>query len=289
MFLGKTGLLLLCLGALFLMQSCALKNKFQPMKTYPGINIPDGEYLHYSEYKDNKKYSDVYFVTKRMTNETGALVYRTYCNLIPETDSQLKVDYYTNWPVYFIFDPKTGSVLETVGNISSNVMNNWSGFGTEGLIYWHYKLDQKNGVVNYLSKSLKGSETNSIKLQVKINPAFPSGDMLGGMFFSSRYLDPANGGVLYSLTPQVMKEPMAIGWKLKPNETLTTKAGTFEVKKISVAPADPFIYQLVSPIIKGLVKGKEIAYFVEGSDRKLVVKFRMMVSDMVLEDISIVK
>jgi len=45
----------------------------------------------------------------------------------------------------------------------------------------------------------------------------------------------------------------------------------------------------VSPIIKGLVKDKEIAYFVEESDRKLVVKFQMMVSDMVLEDISIVK
>jgi len=241
MFHSKTGLLLLCLGALLMMQSCGVKNKFQPMKTYTIMDIPDGEYLHYSEYKDNKKYSDVYFVTKKMTNETGDLVYRTYCNIIPEVDSQLKAEYYTNWPVYFVFDPKSGSVLETVGNISPNVMNNWSGFGTEGLIYWHYKLDQKTGVVNYLSKSIKGSVTNSIKLQVKINPIFPSGDMLGGMFFSPRYLDPDKGGVLYSLTPQVMKEPMAISWKLKPNETLTTKAGTFQVKKISLVPADPFI------------------------------------------------
>ncbi len=110
---------------IFSMQAVLLypmANKIEkiPMKTYGDTVIPDGEFLHYIVYFGGEKDSDYYYVTRKETDENGALYYRIYYIAIPVTEGKKPPENYSNWPSTFMIDPARGSLIESEVRINPN-------------------------------------------------------------------------------------------------------------------------------------------------------------------------
>lgn len=258
-----------------------------PMKPYPAVGITDGEYLHYGEYGKIKN-TDLYFLTKKETNLSGDTIYRTYCDYIPVASRRKKAENYKNWPAVIVVDPKSGSVIETEVKLDPNDFDSWAAFGNKGVFYWHYQLYGDKGYFEYITRSLKGGQTNECKIRGKVRDGFPYEDMVMYMIYSPRFLDFHKGGVLYSIAVQ-NTEPKSVSWEEASKETIRTKAGSFETMKIKGVFADPFVNPFLVSIIKSLMHGKEITWYVEESNRKLVVLLQTLMTDFVLEEVATVK
>jgi hypothetical protein len=133
--------------------------------------------------------------------------------------------------------------------------------------------------LEYRSKKINGDVTNESKYIVKFNTDFPSVDIRGGIYLS-RFLDPRSGGIYYSINPDTLREPSPSIIRYASDEIITTKAGSFRVKKLIFVGADPFISKLMEPILK------KIAFWVEDSDRRIVIKISTFAGDEILEEIS---
>ena len=163
-----------------------------PMKTYPSTDIPDGEFLRYSIYAGGEKNSDLYLVTKRVTDGKGGFYYRAYLNILSVSESKKPPENYTNWPVYYLIDPVSGSTIESEGHYDKKLRKDSavaSAFGMGNVVSYEYHLYRDKGYVEYKSKSVNGEVTNESKYQVKVNPDFPSGNTMDVMFYSPRLLD----------------------------------------------------------------------------------------------------
>ncbi len=255
----------------------SLANKIEkiPMKTYPVVNIPDGELLRYGNYIRGEKNSDTYYVTRLITNENGVL-YRIYAN------SNYTADY-TNWISYYLIDPKQGTVLESCEHLSTNqeYMRENAKYGIVNTFFIHYILHRDKKYVEYTEKSLKENGVSESRYKVDINPGFPSWD--GGAFFmlSPRFMDVKSGGIFYLVGPAFFKEPVPVTLKYEAKASIGTKAGTFRVKKMATVIADPFIGKLMEPFTK------EGSTWVEDSDRRLLIKIhRSDENETFLEEIS---
>ncbi len=251
-----------------------------PMKTYPGINIPDGEFLHYISYNGGDKSGDIYFVVRKINNGKGKFLYRIYLDMVPLGEKP--PENFTNWPVTYLIDPERAVTLESDAHYDKKMMDNpvTAAFGIGNLISFQYRLNRDKGYVEYLSKNVKGSVTNESRYLIKVNPDFPGGKDMEFMFYSIRMLDVRSGGISYTIMPEFMKEPMAGFYKIDSKLTVKAGAGTFSVNKIIAIGGDPFFAKLLEPILK------KFAYYVEDSDRRLVVKVNTFAGDIVLEEIS---
>lgn len=239
-FIGGLFLILFFTAGAFSMGN----NKLVPMKLYPAVDIPDGEFLHYGFLSAGEKSSDYYFVTRKITDGKGGFFYRCYEDIISISSRRKPDKNYTSWPIYYDIDPKLGSVISSVGNLTAEDTKDWPKAPSgEIFLSWNYRLDNDKGTVEYSSKMLKGKETNESKSLVKFSTGFPSTDQWGGSTLF-RLLDPRSGGVYYVITAMYMKEPMPFTIKYISTETIETKAGTFRVDKLNNLPGDPFLGKL---------------------------------------------
>ena len=245
-----------------------------PMKPYRVINIPDGEYLHYSYYFGGEKSLDNYMVTKKVSNSNGDILYRIYFNSIAVSGGKKPSEDYTKWPMFFLVDPGIGCVIESETHYSTNSP------GIGGLIYSHYRLFRDRGYIEYISKSIKGAETFESRYRVRVNPDYPSWDMWSGIYFSMRFMDVRTPGIIYIIIPEVIKEPIPFTAVYSGSDTVTVKAGTFKVNKSKMAMGDAFLGKLLNPMMGNATS------LVTDSDRRLVVKIGAAQNANILEEIS---
>lgn len=259
------------LPALIVLNDCA-KEVYRkvPMKPCSTIGIPDGEYLHYVNYTGGEKISDEYAVTRIISNSSEAVLYKIYIKNISVTLSNREPGNYTDWPTRFLIDPRSGSVLEGDQYFATNKqeMQSMQKYGMGNLLYEHYKLESDKGRVEFNTRSVLNSRTNESRVYVKIKPGFPVWEGEAFMFYSLRFLDFRKGGIVYAAAPEYMKEPMPNTYTIQSKETIQTANGSYKTVRLGWSEADPFIDKLLGPIIKN------IGYWLEDSDRKLVVKVK---------------
>ncbi len=257
----------------------SMGNKTLPMKTYTGTEITEAEFLHYCQYFGGERDSDYYYVTRTETNGKGGLYYRVYYITIPVSEGKKPPENYSNWPSFFVIDPKTGSIIESEFKLNPNDSIKWAKGGLGYLIYGHYKLFHDKGYVEYFSKKKTDYGTNETRYIVRFNTDIPSGDV-SGVYFQPRFLDPLNTGVYYKIIPEFMKDAMPVTMKFLSKETIKVKAGTFRVNKYSIVMADPFVGKLVESVMKNSI------IMIEVSERRLVVKSDIPGGYVELEEIS---
>ncbi len=259
------------IAALFAVLACAGGGKI-PMKVYSNLDIPDGEYLHYGYYYRGEKALDNYMVTRKITNGMGGFSYLIYFDMISVSVKEGPAKDYTKWPMFFLVDPLSGSLVESVIKYSTNSP------GINGVIYSHYRL--LKGYVEYITRSLKNHETNENRYRVNVKPGFPSWDMWSSIYFTLRFLDVRSPGVEYVIIPEVMKEPIPFSAVYLGKETIKTGAGSFDVIKAKMPMGDPFLGRLLDPMMGNAYS------MIEDSDRRLVVKIGAADNGNVLEEIS---
>ncbi len=266
--------------------SCANLGKQKlPAKVYPVVNVSDGEYLVYGYYVGGEKSSESYMVTKKETGKNGELFYKVY-GVQAKSPADRKIpDNYKEWPSFYIIDPWQGSVIEAVYSIkTSDIKDIDPANPYSSLIYSHYKLHRDSGYVEYTSKSLKNKELIEKNYRVNIKKDYPVCDANSTFYFPTRFLDVRNGGILYMVSPEFLKDPVPFSFKYESRETIRTKAGQFAAIKGAVVSGDPFIGQLVGPLLK------KFAIWYEDSDRRLTVKIQLAYGGyMELEEISNVR
>lgn len=254
--------------------SCS-KAGFIPLKTRDKINIPDGEFLHYESYKGNEKDSDFYYITRK-TNQ----LYRIYMKNISVNSRKIITGEYTNWPSLFIIDPVKGSVIEmsmTMDTNTSIYKNNETGMAYP--YYWDYKLSSDKSRVDFNMKSILNRKLTISRYRVRVNPAFPVWENISLSSFAPRFLDYHNSGILYSVAPFVLKDPLPFSFKHIKSEEIETKAGSFKTDEIETAMADPFLERMMSRFTEGS------GMWVDSSSG-LLIKNRFLGSETVLENIS---
>lgn len=273
---------------------CACSSNESPMKTFPEIKIPDGELLRYGVYLSGVKQTDIYLTTKKETNVNGDILYRTYINIIQAGSGGKPSRNYKNWPAFSLFDPKSGSVVESGGNLNNNDMKNW--LCDSGFIFWNYKLHQDEGFVEYISKNLENGKTNTAAGRININRNIPNDDIWFDMFNLSRVLDIEKGGYKGLLNQEYFDIPVTFKFTNVSSETLLTKAGKFQTKRYEALDDLGFKWLLMMPRMLPLFpsfgpyfkknKFENYAIYVENSDRRLIVKEHIMVAgDFILEEI----
>ena len=250
-----------------------------PMKTCPEADIPDGEFLHYSQYIGGEKSIDEYFVTIKVKNDKGGFFYRIYEDIISPSGKRKLPAKYTDWPISVLIDPVRCTTLESIVNLKTNELKEFESFGVGGMIYSHYQFFSNEGVVRYTSKSIKDDEIITKSYMVIVNPDFPLLDAFSTSF-AYRFLDPQNPGIFFYVIPDFIKEPIPLSFRLDKKDTITLKAGTFHVNRLIVTMGDPFIGKLMEPFLKNLV------LMIEDSNRRIAVMQRMAGSETVLEEIS---
>ncbi len=269
----------------FFIISCAIIGKHNvPKKSFPGVIIPDGEFLRYGVYTSGEKVSDYYYVVKKVTKEKGGLSYRFYINLKAVSNGNRGPGNYTEWPISILFNPVTGQTIESEGHIKTNDLKEMENMGYGGLTYWHYQLFRDKGYIKYVSKSVKGDQTFTKTFTIKVKTDFPIIDLLSSGIIAGRFIDPGTPGVYYLALPNFLKEPLPVTSSYENDkESMTTKAGTFRVHKLNAVMADPFIAGLTGEMMKSL------SIFIEDSDRRLMIKSRELKTEIILEEISNVK
>ena len=238
-----------------------------PMKVYTNLNIQDGEFLRYGMYNGGDKVWDYYYVTRITNLREGGFYYRLYMDIIPPKGGKRLPADYTKWPIWALVDPIKAQTIEAEGNIATNAMDDpiYSSYGLSGLFYFHYQLDREKGYAKYMSKSLSGDKIITTSYTVKVITAFPLMEVFSQDFISDRLVDPRSPGVMYWIIPNFMKEPLPMSFKVGKSETLTVKAGTFKVKRITMTMGDPFLAKLGEPILKSS------SLLLEDSDRRLPI------------------
>jgi hypothetical protein len=256
-----------------------------PMKPYPVINIPDGEFLRYGIYNRGEKISDTYYVTRKIADKNGAVLYRIYWIFIDTSSSRKPPADYTNWPNYDLIDPKLGLVLEAGTYLSTNKdeMKKNAVYGMGDTVETHYQLYRDENFVEFNQKSIGDNGVTENKSKVSVKPGFSSWEGQAYFMLSPRFMDSRSGGILYLVAPTVLKEPIPVILKSGVKSILSTKAGSFHVNKIETVMADPFIEKLYEPI------AKKSGYWVEDSDRRLMIKIQQTDIESFLEEISNVK
>ncbi len=241
-----------------------------PMKAYPVINIPDGEFLRYGNYTRGEKTYDVVFVAKIITNENGNVLYRIYSDMIAYPGGKKPQKDYTKWPSYYLIDPQKGLVLEVEQYLSTNSeeMKNNTIYGMGDTFYTHYILHQDTGNVEYKTKGFKDNGIIESSYKAYIKPGYSAWEGGAYFMFSPRFMDPKSGGIMYLVAPAFLKDPVPITIMSAAKEIIETTAGTFNVIKVNTIMADPFIGKLMEPIIKSS------GYWIEDSDRKLLIKIK---------------
>ncbi len=250
------------------------------MKSCNNNEIPDGEYLHYGTYKGGEKTADQYFVSRRISNAQGGFFYRIYFDIINISDHKKPPADYAKWPAYLIADPKKAQVIESEGSFSPLDSKNWSSIGGSGIVYWHYLLNREKWVMEYTSKNEKDNVVFSKNYRINIKRDFPLFDLFSINFLACRLIDPSGGGYMYWIIPKLLKEPLAVSARIDKKEVITTGAGAFRVIKIDLLLGDPFISRLAESLLKSH------GYYVEDSNRKLVIKELIPGGFSILEDIT---
>jgi hypothetical protein len=264
--------------------ACSLGRQNVPMKTYSRIDIPDGEFLHYSDYFNGEKMVDHYYVTKIVKNGNGGIFYRIYYDILSYGGNRNLPENYENWPVRILIDPVSGSTIDSEGNINQNDLKSYnpSSFGIGGLTYWHYRLFRDKGYVEYVSRSASGEKTLMQTFKVKIDPAFPSTDAFS-LLFVYRLMDTESHGIIYWVMPYFMKDPMPVTLRSIKKETISIKSGTYKTIKVDTVMGDRFFATLMEPFTK------YSSVLVEDSDRRLLIKSQVQNKVTLLEEISNVK
>lgn len=260
-----------------------------PAKVNPNISVPNGEYLLYGNYVGGEKIFDAVYVTIHKTNEDGKLLYYVYSEIIPfPRDFEVSKDY-KNWSSEYIIDPVTGSVLEgrqDYSNLDKRGREIIDKYAMKDVFQTHYIYHQDKGYVEYITKTIVDNNIDNIKerrYKVNVKSEFPAWDsnLVGG--HAPRIMNLLDGGIIYSIAPQFLKEPMPISFTRGETKEMETKAGTFKVYQLIGNVVDPFLGKLLAGFIKGG------AQWVEDSDRRLNVFYQRSPNDIsILEEISIV-
>ncbi|MBN2441120.1 MAG: hypothetical protein JXJ04_07230 [Spirochaetales bacterium] len=259
--------------------------KMSPLEPNQSLDIPDGEYLHYVNYVDEKKHADFYLVTKREKNDKGDLLYRVHFDIINVLDNKKLPTKYTDWAAFLVIDPRIGSVIESGGTLLPNDMKNW--IRIAGLTSWQYKMNNDHTLVNF---NYKKSEKNKIiekNFKIKTTPKVPTGGLWMSMFFIYRMLNIQDGRYMHLVNPFFFENST---WPFElrsmKQETVKTKAGSFDCTKYIACRGRMFPMSIFK---KDFVPVPNLPYWVENSERRLVIKESTMAGnsgDYVLEDIS---
>ena len=250
-----------------------------PMKTYSSINIPDGEYLHYSAYTGGEKVSDIYYVTKKQTNSSGGIIYYLYKDSVPVTNSSKHQVDYKKWPSYTIIDPKQGAVIEANAFFATNSMSQYNNVGGD-VFYYHYQLNNEQGYVDYISKTVKKDQVRTMRSRVNVKPGLPIWDRAGVFMQSTRFMDFNSGGSMLMVVPDVLKTPIACTYKFISKENISNSAGIFKVNKLCLMLTDAFMGKLLDFMLKGMYT------YIEDSDRRIMILYHTPGTDWKLEAIS---
>ncbi len=252
-----------------------------PMKAFHDIDIPDGEFLHYFSYTGNEKDSDIYFVTRKETGVNGGTVYRIYMVNISVSGGKKLPENYRDWPSSFLIDPIAGTVLEmkmTMDTDTSIYKNNEN----QPFPYsWNFKRSLDGRYVDFNMKTIKGRQSAESRYHFKVNPLFPVWENISLGFFSPRFMDLSSHGIIYSIAPFLVKEPLPFSFRCVAIETIKTRAGSFLTTMVAIAMADPFLEKIMEPFTK-----QKTGIWVENSGRRVIAKVELMDNVTELEEIS---
>lgn len=200
-------LILITILSLMLVE-CSRSAYKAPMKSYVGIQIPDGEYLQYQDLIGGDKHAEYYIVTKIVTNDQGKIYFKMFMSIITFPNKMIIPVNYEDWQVKLLFDPLQPAVIETEGHLTTNDMNAYANFGLNGIVYWHFLFNKKTGYVDYISKSINNDTESTRHYRIRVKSDFPLFEMMTVGFFDVRFLDPQSKGFAYVVMPDFMKEPL---------------------------------------------------------------------------------
>ena len=264
----------------FIINAYTMGNKqVIPMKPYSSINIPDGEYLHYAIYTGGEKETDIYYLTKKETNSIGGIIYYLYKDSVSVTNSSKHQKDYKKWPSYTIIDPKQGAVIEANAFFDTNALLDYNNVGGD-VFYYHYQLNNEQGYVDYISKTLKKNQVRTMHSRVNVKPGLPVWDRASLFVLSMRFIDFNSGGSMFMVVPDVLKTPIACTYKFISKENISNSAGNFKVNKLSFILTDAFISKLMGYMLKDMYT------YIEDSDRRLMIQYHTFGSEYKLEEIS---
>ncbi len=254
------------------------KQAFVPLKPSSNLSINDGEFLHYKQTIGGEKNKDIFFVTRIITNRgMSALIYQQ--GIILTNNEQLPL-YYTNFKVHYTVSMKEGSLEESEGTYSTNRNKDREPSTFNEMFYWHYLVNTEDHVFEAENKLWDGYEVKSRKDKINLKPGYPVWDMISGSFFGPRFMDISRPGILFYVMPELLKEPLPVYYRIIGKEKIKSNAGTFNTIKITLMAADPFLSKLMDSI------SKDTFFWIEDSDRKLIVKFQSMGFSLLLDEIS---
>jgi hypothetical protein len=250
------------------------------MKVYPALNIHDGEFLHYCFYIGGEKDTDFYYVTRIVTNGSGGYYYRIYVDIISVVSGKKFTYDYTKWPVTGLIDPVTATTLESEGNLKPEDTKSFSKEGISGMIYWHYQYFPGKNIIKFTSRSVTNDISSTLTSSVKLKQGYPSVDFITKNFIAYRLIDPRSPGIMYWVIPFFFKDPVPVILRAVKKETVTVKAGIFNVNKVETFVSDPFLSRLAGDMLK------DASWDVEDSDRRLPVISTALGMKSELEEIS---
>lgn len=293
-------LVLLLIVVAFLLMVIITKITLKNAKVYGVVNIPDGEYLRYGNYYEGKKYADLYVVTRQEKNARGGDQYRSYIEIISCTDDKMPSPDYRSWPSYVVTDAVIGSTVKSVANISKNVMNNWVMF--KDVIHWDVEIDYEQKIGQSILRYEENGKISEVQQVIsRVDPVTPSSCHWSTIFLQGRFFDFGKRSVVATVNPVYMSFPSRYVYNLAATQEMKTEAGTFNVKKFTT---DMFSNLVVTPegfgLFSKVLKDPELrsrkpagpfAYYVEDSDRRLVVKLENssgIGGDYILEEFALV-
>ena len=238
--------------------------------------IQDREMLQYGQYIGGERIAGIQMVSE-YKNSSNEII--TYAEAFDLSKGEKLPEYLTNYHSFFRVSLSDASLLESYKDIMGYLQKN----NKSGMAYQDIKFDKVNSIAETTSKLWDGNELKISTGKMKIKPGFPVWDPGSIIFIGLRYLDVSGPGIVYLVTPQVLKEPMPVSFRVVKKEVLETKAGKFNTLKISFSVADPFISKLMDSYIKTTF------IWVEDSERALIVKTDVPGSINELESVSVYK
>jgi phage anti-repressor protein len=233
------------------------------MEARTNLDIPDGEFLHYSIYTGGVKTDEYFMVTRYLTNNLIKIYYYLH-----HLDSDRPVpSHYTNYPWYIVVDLKTASTRQyIIDDTDYYVKQNKK----KGTYYMEVNIGKE---LNAVKKIWDGNEIREMRINVKkidTNSAIWCNETI--IMAGTRLLNWEKGGVVYSWT-DVMKEPIPSLLFIKGKGETVTPLGTFKTYKIGQTLADPFLGWLLKPFTE------TVKCEVENSPKHRLIKMRMEVNN----------
>jgi hypothetical protein len=260
---AKKAISIIILLTVFTIFSHSMGGKIEivPMKIKK-LLIQNHECLVYVKYVGNEKESEIFHVYDINAQENTITIYEQH---YMENSDLLFPRHFTNFTDYKKISLSNYCLISA----HSDELTNFILENKKGIVQSDLQIDSKKGTAGYLEALWDGYELITRHSIIKIKTDFPVWDMGSLLFVGTRFLDIKAPGIIYGLIPNIIKQPIPLGFKYIGKEIIETKAGKFNTIKVAFYSTDPFLSKLMESY------SKEMFYWINESEDGMIIKIQM--------------